>query len=116
MAGIAAGGPRAAVARVQRIDAPPERAATHRTNRAVACILVRSDAQEMQNAAEAMPGDQLRVLTRILADLRLSRYLALRALDRLLVSYCALRLCSFFSYEADAHLIKTQSIEKARTS
>ena len=55
------------------IDAPPERAATHRTIRAVACILVRSDAQEMQNAAEAMPGDQLRVLTRILADLRLSR-------------------------------------------
>ena len=78
MAGMAAGGPRAAVARVRRIDAPPERAATHRTIRAVACILARSDAREMQSSAKAIPGDQLRVLTRILADLRLSRYLALR--------------------------------------
>ena len=31
------------------IAAPPERAATHRTNRAVACILARSDAQEIRS-------------------------------------------------------------------
>ena len=72
MAGMAAGGPRAAVARVRRIDAPPERAATHRTIRAVAYILARSDAREVRASAEAMPGEPLRVLTRSLANLRLS--------------------------------------------
>ena len=54
------------------IDAPPERAATHRTNRAVACILARSDAREVRASAEAMPGDQLREILRRLAELGLS--------------------------------------------